>query len=105
MLGKDLKELINTHIADNDIVCIGEQDDKFGRYDNKILGVEVRQVGFDNTNISQLSTPSITTISQPQFQLGFLSSELLFEKIHNPLSEVKHLTLNTELIIRESTTS
>ena len=50
MLGKDLKELINTHIADNDIVCIGEQDDEFGRYDNKILGVEVRQVGFDNNN-------------------------------------------------------
>lgn len=50
MLGKDLKELINTHIADNDIVCIGEKDDKLGRYDNKILGVEVRQVGFDNNN-------------------------------------------------------
>ena len=50
MLGKDLKELINTHIADDDIVCIGEQDDKLRRYDNKILGVEVRQVGFDNNN-------------------------------------------------------
>ena len=50
MLGKDLKELINTHIADDDIVCIGEQSDKLGRYDNKILGVEVRQVGFDNNN-------------------------------------------------------
>lgn len=50
MLGKELKELINTHIADNDIVCIGEQDDQSGRYDNKILGVEVRQVGFDNNN-------------------------------------------------------
>ena len=50
MLGKDLKELLNTHVADNDIVSIGEQDDKLGRYDNKILGVEVRQVGFDNNN-------------------------------------------------------
>lgn len=74
-------------------------------YCNLKVPNDILIIGFDNTNISQLSTPSITTISQPQFQLGFLSSELLFEKIHNPLSEVKHLTLNTELIIRESTTS
>ena len=65
---------------------------------------DILVVGFDNTNISQLSTPSITTISQPQFQLGFLASELLFERIQNSLSEVKHINLNTELIIRESTT-
>ena len=74
-------------------------------YCNLKVPNDILVIGFDNTNISQLSTPSITTISQPQFQLGFLASELLFEKIHNPLSEVKHINLNTELIIRESTTN
>lgn len=62
-------------------------------------------MGFDNTLVSQLTSPSITTINQPKFQLGFLAGELLIEKIKNPLSEVKHMKLNTELIIRESTTS
>ena len=74
-------------------------------YCNLKVPNDILVIGFDNTSISQLSTPSITTISQPQFQLGFLASELLFEKIHNPLSEVKHINLNTELIIRESTTN
>lgn len=50
MLGKELKELVTTRIADDDIVCLGEQGDKMGRYDNQILGVEIRQVGFDNNN-------------------------------------------------------
>ncbi|MDO4321393.1 MAG: LacI family DNA-binding transcriptional regulator [Lachnospiraceae bacterium] len=66
---------------------------------------DILVIGFDNTIVSQLTTPSITTISQPQFQLGFLAGELMFEKISNPLSEVKHMKLNTELIIRESTSS
>ena len=42
--------MIADNIADEDIVCMGEKGDILGRYDNKILGVEVRQVGFDNNN-------------------------------------------------------
>lgn len=75
------------------------------QYCNKRVPDDILVIGFDNTTISQLTTPSLTTINQPKFQLGFLSGELLFEKIKNPLSEVKHMSLNTELIIRESTSS
>lgn len=60
-------------------------------------------VGFDNTDISSLTTPSITTVNQPKFRIGFLSCELMAEKIHNPAVETKHLQLTAELIIREST--
>ena len=48
--GKQVKELINANIADNDIVCIGEQHDSLGRFDNQIIGIETRQLGFDNSN-------------------------------------------------------
>ena len=64
---------------------------------------DILVIGFDNTDISHLTTPSITTVNQPKFQLGFLACELLCEKIRNPESEVKHMLLNTELILREST--
>lgn len=73
------------------------------QYCNLKVPEDVLVIGFDNTIISQLTTPSITTVGQPQFQLGFLAGELLLEKITNPLSEVKHMKLNTELILREST--
>lgn len=64
---------------------------------------DVVVVGFDNVDISSLTTPSITTVNQPKFRIGFLSCELLAEKMHNPSAETKHLQLNAELLIREST--
>lgn len=48
--GRQVKELINANISDDDIVCIGEQNDSLGRFDRQIIGVERRQVGFDDTN-------------------------------------------------------
>jgi len=60
-------------------------------------------IGFDNVDISIMSNPTITTINQPKVQLGYLACELLFEQIKDPDSQKKHLLLNTELIVREST--
>ena len=54
MLGKELKRIINEHIKDEDLVCLGEQGDKFGRYDRKIIGIETRQVGFDNNDVYKI---------------------------------------------------
>lgn len=35
MKGRELKQLIENHIQDEDIVCIGEKDDNLGQYDKK----------------------------------------------------------------------
>lgn len=59
-------------------------------------------VGFDNINISTISDPAITTISQPCFQLGYTAGEMLHEHIVSPKKEQQHVLLNAELIIRES---
>lgn len=60
-------------------------------------------VGFDNIDITSTLVPSITTIKQPQLQMGFTSCELLHEKIVTPNIPIKKILLETELIIREST--
>ena len=62
-------------------------------------------VGFDNIAFSMLTTPSITTVSQPSFQEGYSSCEILIEMIHAPNVAPKPLILGTELIIRESTSA
>lgn len=77
---------------------------KAAQYCNLHVPADIMVIGFDNTDISQLATPSITTIRQPCYQLGFFACELLYEKIENPTSEIKQMKLPTELIIRESTT-
>ena len=46
--GKQIKELINNNINNDDIVCIGERGDTIGRFDKNIIGIEKRNIGFDN---------------------------------------------------------
>lgn len=50
MFGRQLKKIITENIKDEDIVCFGEQNDKFGRNDREIIGVETRQIGFDTND-------------------------------------------------------
>jgi LacI family repressor for deo operon, udp, cdd, tsx, nupC, and nupG len=59
--------------------------------------------GFDNVEVSSISDPPITTVSQPRFQLGYTACEMLYEQIMTPNSPAQHILLDTELIIREST--
>jgi LacI family repressor for deo operon, udp, cdd, tsx, nupC, and nupG len=63
---------------------------------------DVAVVGFDNVDISIMTNPTITTISQPEYQLGFTSCGVLIERIHNPQTQFHSIVLSTELIVRES---
>ncbi|MFI3214175.1 MAG: LacI family DNA-binding transcriptional regulator [Eubacteriales bacterium] len=71
------------------------------------LGIKIPQelsvIGFDNTYLSTMSEPTLTTIAQPSYQLGFQSCEILLDKILNDNSTLKQITLETELIVRKST--
>lgn len=60
-------------------------------------------IGFDNTFIGNLSEPPLTTIVQPQFQMGSMACEMLFERINGKNIQNKSIKLNAELLIREST--
>ncbi|WP_159431604.1 LacI family DNA-binding transcriptional regulator [Clostridium sp. Marseille-P3244] len=59
-------------------------------------------VGFDNINISSICDPAITTVNQPQFQLGYTSGEIIHEHISSPTAYMQKVLLKTELIIRDS---
>lgn len=66
---------------------------------------DIMVVGFDNIDISSMTMPSITTINQPRFQLGFVACNILCEKIKNPNAEQQTVLMETELVIRESTSA
>ncbi len=59
-------------------------------------------IGFDNTNVSIMCEPSLTTVNQPQYQMGFIACEMLIEQIKNPKTLPRQIMLDVELIIRES---
>lgn len=62
---------------------------------------DVAVIGFDNTDISYISRPSVSTVSQPQSQLGRKAFSLLLERMKG--EEVESTLCKHQLVLREST--
>ncbi len=77
---------------------------KAARKSNLNVPEDITVIGFDNVEISSMCNPSITTVNQPRYQLGFLSCEMLVNNFTNEDNPMKSVYLETELLIRESTT-
>ncbi|MEQ8239791.1 MAG: LacI family DNA-binding transcriptional regulator [Cyclobacteriaceae bacterium] len=65
---------------------------------------DIAVVGFSNWSISSLYEPSISTVDQPGYEMGLKASEILIRHINNPDEKNESVILQTELIIRESST-
>jgi LacI family transcriptional regulator len=61
-------------------------------------------VGFDEIPWAHLVRPSLTTVSQPTYDLGRAAAVLLTERIANPTRPPSTVTLSTGLQVRESST-
>lgn len=66
-------------------------------------GPDMAVYGFDDTSIASLYTPSITTVAQPRYDLGYTAMDLLLRKIKEIDSPNQTLLLPHKLVIREST--
>jgi len=64
---------------------------------------DISIVGFDDFDWANVFSPRLTTVSQPTYEMGKLSVELLVEKIEGKTTEEpRKITLEPKLIIRES---
>jgi LacI family transcriptional regulator len=59
-------------------------------------------VGFDNIPESALCAPPLTTVNQPIRQMGERSIQLLLRLMRGDHVEVTHITLQTDLVVRQS---
>ncbi len=64
---------------------------------------DIAVVGFNNSSISMMTTPTITTVSQPSYKMGHCACDVLHNRIANPQLEIGNHILKTEFVIREST--
>lgn len=66
---------------------------------------EVAVVGFDNLSVSRITTPAITTIDQPFYEMGKRAVDILVSKINDTReSDVTQLVkFKNQLIVRETT--
>ncbi|MBO0600626.1 LacI family DNA-binding transcriptional regulator [Sporosarcina sp. E16_3] len=62
---------------------------------------DIAIIGFDKISFSNMTHPTLTTISQPGYKMGSTSATMLINKIRG--KEVTSVILDHELVIREST--
>lgn len=60
-------------------------------------------IGFDDIPEAKYVRPQLTTVRQPQREIGQTATRLLVELIENPSRELKTVTLDTEFVWRQST--
>ena len=60
-------------------------------------------MGFDNINLTTMTVPTLSSISQPAYQIGWLSCNLLIDQIEENHNNSDLIMLDTEVIGRAST--
>ena len=67
------------------------------------IPTEIAVMGFDTVSLTTMTVPTISTVSQPTYQLGYQSCNLLIDQIEgHPIPNPK-IILATEIIVRSST--
>jgi DNA-binding LacI/PurR family transcriptional regulator len=63
---------------------------------------DIAVVGFDDVDIAQSATPSLTTMRQPVQKKGAAAARILLDHIEGKLTEPRHMIFPTELVVRQS---
>lgn len=66
---------------------------------------QLRVVGFNDSHISRLLRPSLSTVALPMAEMGATAVRLLVRRIENRSAEVLCTKLPTKLVVRESSTA
>lgn len=66
---------------------------------------DVAVIGIDNNFPSTLITPPLSSVNLPKFDLGYQAMQLLSERMKDPARPRCVITLQSELVVRKSTSS
>ncbi len=95
------KQHFTALVAFNDISAMGAiralQD-----FNLSIPG-DVSVIGFDNIPAAAYTLPRLTTISQPLVEIGRIATQTLLNRIHGTAHSREDVTVEPELVVREST--
>ena len=85
----------------NDLIALGAM----AALNKKQINVpeDISIIGVDDIELSKISSPPLTTMKQPAYELGVSSCRMLIKSINNKIIE-KNILLDQTLIIRDSVT-
>jgi len=102
-----IKNFLKMNIPFDAIFCFGETLSIGALNYLQSQGIRIPEdvaiCGFSGTYLGTIVTPQLTAIQQPFEEMGKVSAELMMERLNNPDAPCKTVTLDAEIIIRQST--
>jgi LacI family transcriptional regulator len=95
-----LSESVDAVYASSDNLAFGIIK-RFQEYGIKIPE-DIIVIGYDDVPLSELISPTLTTVSQPKFQMAKKGSEILIKMMNNEEYDNSEITFEPSLIIRQS---
>jgi LacI family transcriptional regulator len=87
-------------LAGNDEIALGIM--QVAQRQGLRVGQDVSIIGFDDTRLAQLVSPTLTTVRVPLLEAGAEAIKMLVRRVENPKAETLSVHLATKLIVRES---
>jgi len=87
--------------AAGDIVAMGVMEEV--RRQGKSVPKDVAVVGFDDILPARFLNPPLTSVRQSAYELGVQAFDIAMDAIEGKLKEKRHVVLDQELVVREST--
>jgi DNA-binding LacI/PurR family transcriptional regulator len=63
---------------------------------------DIAVIGYDDMPWAASLRPPLTVVAQPDYEIGVLAARLMLDRIREPDSSVKHITLEARLVVRSS---
>lgn len=66
--------------------------------------LKIGYIGFSNSDLTDMFSPSLSVVRQPAFEMGVAATELLIKLIESkrPITEFETVVMDTQLIIKDS---
>lgn len=96
----DMPNLPDAIFSGNNLITLGALETIHKR--KKKIPEDVAIVGFDDMFWSSSLNPPLTAVRQPAYEIGKRAGELLIQRINDPQRPCIQMTLNVELMIRNS---
>ena len=63
---------------------------------------DIAMIGYDDMPWAASLRPPLTVVAQPDNEIGVLAARLMLDRIREPESSIKHITLDARLVLRAS---
>ena len=63
---------------------------------------DISLIGFDNLDLAEMTSPPLSSVSQPGYQMGSTAARLLIDRVRGDREPPRHVVIETALKIRDS---